>query len=103
MFSIGAIYYRILYGRHLFCGNNQSEVLMSNRQCRIRLTEVQDAGYGEIQLLRAMLEDDQFLRITPNRALQSAFLRDRKETAVREALRSIENIELSSSWASISG
>lgn len=103
MFSLGAIYYRILYGKHLFDGNNQNEVLMSNRQCRIRLAEVQDAGYGEIQLLRAMLEDDPFLRITPGRALQSAFLRERKEMAVREALRSIENIELGSSWTSLSG
>lgn len=63
---------------------------------------MQDAGYGEIQLLRAMLEDDAFLRITPGRALQSAFLRERKEMAVREALRSIENIELGSSWTSLS-
>lgn len=76
---------------------------MSNRQCRIRLAEVLDAGYGEMQLLRAMLEDDQFLRITPNRALQSAFLREKKEVTVREALRSIENIELTSSWTSLSG
>lgn len=36
MFSLGAIYYQILYGKALFPGKDQTEVLQSNRMCRIR-------------------------------------------------------------------
>jgi len=36
MFSLGAIYYQILYGKPLFPGKDQTEVLQSNRMCRIR-------------------------------------------------------------------
>jgi serine/threonine protein kinase len=37
MFSLGAIYYRILYGKSLFGGKEQVEVLHNNRLCQIRL------------------------------------------------------------------
>ena len=37
MFSLGATYYKLLYGRSLFSGKEQAEVLQSNRACHIRL------------------------------------------------------------------
>ena len=37
MFSLGAIYYQIMYGKPLFGGKDYTEVLQNNRQCRIKL------------------------------------------------------------------
>lgn len=48
MFSIGAIYYRILYGKSLFGGKEQAEVLHNNRSFHIRLHELHNAAYGEL-------------------------------------------------------
>jgi hypothetical protein len=46
MFSLGALYYQILYDRPLFPGADYVEVLRSNKMCRIKLYEKYDAGYG---------------------------------------------------------
>lgn len=48
IFSLGAIYYQLLYGRPLFCGKDHAEVLQSNRCCRVNFYDKIDAGFGEI-------------------------------------------------------
>jgi len=37
MFSLGAIYYNLIYGQALFPGKDQNEVLNLNRQCKIKI------------------------------------------------------------------
>lgn len=46
MFSLGAIYYHLIYGQPLFPGKDQAEVLNLNRQCRIKLTPKENVAYG---------------------------------------------------------
>lgn len=48
MFSLGAIFYRLLYGRSLFTGHDQAEVLFNNRLCKIKFSELTEAVYGEM-------------------------------------------------------
>ena len=48
MFSLGAIYYHLIYGKPLFQGKDQSEVLSLNRQCRIKLSPHPKLAYGEL-------------------------------------------------------
>lgn len=89
MFSLGAIYYQILYGKPLFVGKDQREVLMNNRFCQTHCPEKEGAGYGEIDLLRSMLVHEPALRTSPQQALQSHFLKESKEIRCR-AFRNIE-------------
>ena len=69
MFSLGAIYFQMMYGRALFAGKDYTEVLQNNRQCRIKLPQKNDVEYGQIELLSHMLQIDPNLRITPEQAL----------------------------------
>lgn len=98
MFSLGAIYYRILYGKSLFGGKEQAEVLQSNRAFNIRLHELQSASYGELELLNAMLALDPYVRVTPEEALRSPFFREKKLRSSRKVLQSLENAHLPSDW-----
>jgi serine/threonine protein kinase len=97
MFSLGAIYYRLLYGKQLFAGKEQREVLASNRACHIRLQESPQAACGEMELLRGMLELNPCNRITPEEALRSPFVRERRRST-RIALQSLENAHLPTDW-----
>ena len=98
MFSLGAIYYRILYGKSLFAGKEQADVLQSNRAFNIRLYELQSASYGEIELLNAMLTLDPYVRVTPEEALRSPLFREKKLRSSRKVLQSLENAHLPSDW-----
>ena len=55
MFSLGAVYFKLLYGKSLFSGKAYDEVLKSNCACRMELEETLSAACGEIELLRTML------------------------------------------------
>ena len=83
MFSLGAIYYQLIYGKALFPGQDQNEVLMLNRQCRIKITPKEGLGYGEIELLCNMLQYDPNCRIGPEEALKTTFLQDKKQIFLR--------------------
>jgi serine/threonine protein kinase len=88
MFSVGAIYYRMLYGKAMFPGNDQQEVLHHNKMMRVRLPE-SNGVYGEMELLKGMLEVNPSARITPEQALQHVFLREKRIVSNRLALRSL--------------
>lgn len=65
MFSLGAIYFNLIYGHPLFPGQNQNEVLTMNRQCRIKLAPKSNLDLGELELLCSMLQIDPACRVTP--------------------------------------
>ena len=46
MFSLGAIFYQILFGKYLFNGKDQIEVLQNNKMCKIKMQDRSDAAYG---------------------------------------------------------
>ena len=48
MFSLGAIYFHLIYGQPLFPGKDQNEVLNLNRQCRIKVVPRENTAYGEL-------------------------------------------------------
>ena len=96
MFSLGAIYYHLIYGQPLFPGKDQNEVLNLNRQCRIKIAPRETTAYGELELLCSMLEHNPVCRISPEEALKSTFLQERKDIFLR-ALQPIES-ESTNEW-----
>lgn len=46
MFSLGAIYYHLIYGQPLFQGKEQGDVLIQNRLCKIKLPHKEGVGFG---------------------------------------------------------
>ena len=94
VFSLGAIYYQALYGKPIFEGKDQHEVLTKNRLCQTHIKENELTGFGEVELLRSMLTSDQFYRATPESALNSYFLRERKDSK-HQVLRTIDNSHMS--------
>lgn len=83
MFSLGAIYYHLIYGVPLFQGKNTAEVLAANRLCQIAMPEKINLSYGQLQLLHGMLTLDPNFRLTPEQALKSPFLVNKKTIASR--------------------
>jgi serine/threonine protein kinase len=96
MFSLGAIYYQLIYGGPLFPGKDQNEVLASNRLCRIKLPQKENLGFGEFELLCGLLQYDPASRINPDQALRSSFLMEKKDIFLR-ALQPIEP-ETANEW-----
>lgn len=90
MFSLGAIYYHLIYGVPLFPGKNQNEVLSQNRHCRIKVTPKENLAYGELELLLNMLQCDPNCRITPDQALKNKFFQEKTDIICR-ALQPLEN------------
>lgn len=98
-FSLGAIYYQLLYGRPLFAGKDHAEVLQSNRCGRVVFYDKIDAGYGEIELLSGMLEKDPDVRITPEQALESAFISQSVYRYCQRTVQTFEDLELPICWS----
>ena len=96
MFSLGAIYYHLIYGQPLFPGKDQNEVLALNRNCKIKVPPRENVSYGELELLCSMLQHDPSCRITPDQALKSSFLQEKKDIFLR-ALQPIET-ESTNEW-----
>ena len=46
MFSLGALYYQLIYGHPLFKGRDQAEVLILNRYSKIKLARNEKAAFG---------------------------------------------------------
>jgi serine/threonine protein kinase len=64
VFSLGAIYYQMIYGQPLFQGKDQTEVLAQNRQCKIKVGRKEGVAFDELELLCRMLQSDPKTRIT---------------------------------------
>lgn len=92
VFSLGAIYYQLLYGSPLFGGKNHAEVLQSNRCCKVNFYDKIDAGYGEIELLSGMLDKDPNVRVTPEQALESAFIKQKAYFYCHRKVQGLEDL-----------
>ena len=74
VFSAGAIFYQMIFGKALFSGEKNSEVLEKNRKCHISIPTFSDqASYEELVLLRRMLDVNPNTRITASQALRSNY------------------------------
>ena len=77
VFSAGAIFYQMIFGKALFEGDKNSEVLERNRKCAISLPTSSDlASFEELILLRRMLDIFPETRITASQALRSSYFHE---------------------------
>lgn len=98
-FSLGAIYYQLLYGKPLFSGKDHAEVLQSNRLGRVNFYDKIDAGFGEIELLSGMLDKEPMARLTPEQALESAFISQSAYFYCQRTVQTFDDLELPICWS----
>lgn len=75
LFSIGVVFHILLTGRSVFPGKKFSQVLQSNKECKIDLKgqKYDDLNRDAIDLLGKLLEADPRKRLSATQALQHKF------------------------------
>jgi serine/threonine protein kinase len=87
VFSAGAIFYQLIFGRALFEGERNSQVLERNRKCQISIPNASEiisldgrmVDSAELLLLRRMLDICPETRITASEALCSNYFSEVRE------------------------
>jgi calcium-dependent protein kinase len=79
VFSVGAIFYQMIFGTPLFGGDRNAEVLEKNRRCVIHIPTEEETDTLELALLRRMLDVCSSTRITAAQALLSPYFSEGRE------------------------
>ncbi|CAD8176978.1 unnamed protein product [Paramecium octaurelia] len=75
MFSLGAIFYKLLSRRSLFSGNNSDEILENNKRFKCN-NHLKCCSNEILDLLKQMLQKDPNKRISPEQALLHPFFEE---------------------------
>ena len=80
MFSLGSIFYQMLFERRLFNATDHEEVLNQNRACLIKFTQEMknSVSFDEADLLQKMLILDPKKRISALQALEHSYISDKQ-------------------------
>lgn len=91
VFSVGVIFYKYIFKKYIFCGNNQKNVYMKNKKCDFEVGGCfESISTGEelrcpmaLDLLRKMLEKEPGNRCSVSEALDHGFFRVDEEEEFR--------------------
>ncbi|CAD8099538.1 unnamed protein product [Paramecium sonneborni] len=75
MFSLGAIFYKLLSRKSLFSGNNSDEILENNKKFKCN-NYFKSCSNEILDLLKQMLQKDPIKRISPEQALLHPFFEE---------------------------
>lgn len=80
MFSLGSIFYQILFEQRLFNAVDHDEVLNQNRACLIKFTQEMknSISFDEADLLQKMLVLDPKKRISASQAMEHSYISDKQ-------------------------